>query len=416
MRHPLIAIILALTCVSAWADNLLSERAGHTTVLTQQQKIEEPMSQPPAEVFKVVKYNSELGPMSAYLSQHQLAKNEKRPAIIWLTGGFPTSSPGDYLWTEADLENEQSARVYRNYGIVMMYPTLRGGTKGNPGVVEQFYGEVNDVISAAQYLKTLDYIDPNRIYLGGHSTGGTLALLVAQATDMFAGVIALGPTSDHYGKKRANFEWQDKEIFLRSPRNFLAYINTPTFIVEGEQGRAASIADFDELLKAKPNPKVITALVSGADHFNLIHPINTVFANAIVTSKTGALAIDVDSQIQPAYLTYAQKVQETTDLRILAKLRSQGVLLTGIKPMQSYFYARKRASLETIVATGKTQGMHAEVISEKQSKDGSVYYMTSLTKAVDVSSLSEVFAASQAFKSLADEQELYYDYWSIEQK
>ncbi|WP_158587103.1 prolyl oligopeptidase family serine peptidase [Motilimonas pumila] len=413
MRHPLIAITLAFITASAWADNLLSERAGFTTVLTEQQKITEAMPHPPAEIFKVVQYDSEIGPMSAYLSQHQLAENEKRPAIIWLTGGFPTSSPGEYLWTEIDVDNEQSARVYRNYGIVMMHPTLRGGTKGNPGVVEQFYGEVNDVISAAKYLKSLDYIDPNRIYLGGHSTGGTLALLVAQATDMFAGVIALGPSSDHYGKKRANFEWQDKEIYLRSPRNFMSYINTPTYIVEGEQGRAANIKDFEQQLAAKPNDKVTTALIKGADHFNLIHSINTLFANAIVSSKSGALSIDVNKQLIPAYLTYVKKVQETTDLRILANLRSQGVVLDGKQAVESYYYARSQKPLNVIAQQAKAQGMSASAITEKTAKDGSVFYMASMSKSIDISSLAEVFAASKAFKTLADEQELYYDYWTL---
>ncbi len=296
MRHSLIAMVLVLFNYSALAENLLSERAGFTTVLNKQEKMQDALTKPPENIFKIVKYNTELGDMSAYLSQPKMAENEKRPAIVWLTGGFPTSSPSDHLWTETDADNEQSARVYRNYGIVMMFPTLRGGVKGNPGAVEQFYGEVNDVISAGKYLRSLDYIDPERVYLGGHSTGGTLALLVAEATDIFAGVISLGPRSGQYGKKRANYEWNDKEIDLRSPKNFLSYIQKPTYIIEGEFGNASSIKDFQELLKVKPNSNINTALVEGADHFTAIHPINALFASAIAQGDTSLQSINMKTR------------------------------------------------------------------------------------------------------------------------
>ena len=66
----------------------------------------------------------------------------------------------------------------------MMFPGLRG-TSGNPGTQESFLGEVDDVLAAADFLRKVDYVDPSRIYLGGHSTGGTLALLVAEAGASF---------------------------------------------------------------------------------------------------------------------------------------------------------------------------------------------------------------------------------------
>ena len=67
------------------------------------------------------------------------------------------------------------ARTARRESI-MMFPTLRGGNT-NPGAREYLLGEVDDVLAAAEHLARLPYVDPQRIYLGGHSTGGTLALL-----------------------------------------------------------------------------------------------------------------------------------------------------------------------------------------------------------------------------------------------
>ena len=416
MRYPLIAMVLVLFTYPALAENLLSERAGFTTVLNKQEKMQDELIKPPSDIFNIVKYNTELGEMSAYLSHPKIADKEKRAAIVWLTGGFPTSSPGDYLWTEIDVENEQSARIYRNYGIVMMYPTLRGGIKGNPGVVEQFYGEVNDVISAGKYLRSLDYIDPERVYLGGHSTGGTLALLVAEATDIFAGVISVGPTSDHYGKKRANYDWKDKEIHLRSPKNFLSYIRKPTYIIEGEFGKAGHFKDFQDQQNVKPNSNIKTALVTGANHFTVLHPINSIFAKAIAQGNSSLLSINMKTQLEPAYLSYARKVQETTDLRILANLRSQGLLLEGKKQVQSHVYARNKESLISVAIQAKAQAMSVTEITQQKSNDGSTYFMTTLSKVIAMTSLQTLFDLSNSFKKIAEDNQLYYDYWTIENK
>ena len=66
----------------------------------------------------------------------------------------------------------------------MMFPSLRGGND-NPGNKEGFLGEVDDVLAAADFLSKQEFVDPNRIYLGGHSTGGTLVLLVAACSNKF---------------------------------------------------------------------------------------------------------------------------------------------------------------------------------------------------------------------------------------
>ncbi len=62
----------------------------------------------------------------------------------------------------------------------MMYPSLRGA-HDNPGQPEGLFGEVDDMLAAITYARKLDYVDPERVYLVGHSTGATLALLTAAA-------------------------------------------------------------------------------------------------------------------------------------------------------------------------------------------------------------------------------------------
>lgn len=79
-----------------------------------------------------------------------------------------------------------------------MSPSLRGGNT-NPGVKEGFLGEVDDVLAAANYFEKQKYVDPKRIYLGGHSTGGTLVLLVSEGSPRFRAVFSFGPAGDVSG-------------------------------------------------------------------------------------------------------------------------------------------------------------------------------------------------------------------------
>jgi dienelactone hydrolase len=62
-----------------------------------------------------------------------------------------------------------------------MQPALRG-SNGNPGRNECLF---DVVIAAARFLRERPDVDPTGVYLGGHSTGGTLALLAAESTDLF---------------------------------------------------------------------------------------------------------------------------------------------------------------------------------------------------------------------------------------
>ncbi len=80
----------------------------------------------------------------------------------------------------------------------MMFPSLRGGNR-NPGKKEGFLGEVDDIVAAADYLAKKPYVDPQRIYLGGHSTGGTLVLLVAECSDRFRAIFSFGPADQVEG-------------------------------------------------------------------------------------------------------------------------------------------------------------------------------------------------------------------------
>lgn len=219
------------------------------------------------------------------------ADGRRRPAVLWLVGGFDNGI-GESAWLHAAEDNDQSARAFREAGLVSMLPSLRGGND-NPGFRETFYGEVDDVIAAARYLARLDYVDPARIYLGGHSTGGTLALLVAASTARFRAVFAFGPAANPtgYGRDVLAFDPNDeKEVELRSPLTALDGVVTPTFIIEGTQSPSNAGA-LPVLELAAGDAPVHVIDVPGADHFSILAPVTRLLAAKIRDSRSGAITV-----------------------------------------------------------------------------------------------------------------------------
>ncbi len=93
-----------------------------------------------------------------------------RPAVLFLHGGFAFDT-GDWEETKA----------YRDAGFVVMTPILRG-ENGQAGAFSYYYDEVDDVLAAAEYLSKQPYVDAKRLFVAGHSVGGTMTLLAAIAS------------------------------------------------------------------------------------------------------------------------------------------------------------------------------------------------------------------------------------------
>jgi acetyl esterase/lipase len=268
--------------------SLSEARLGFKTKLVPQTTPRDPVPEPPPEVFRKVYYDSPAGKLAAYISQVP-EDGKKRPAIIWITGG-DCNSIGD-LWSEAPPSNDQTASAYRKAGIVMMFPSLRGGND-NPGIKEAFLGEVDDILSAADYLARQESVDPKRIYLGGHSTGGTLVLLVAESTDRFRAVFSFGPASDvsNYDSQYIPFDTSNaRELELRSPGRWLGSIRSQTFVFEGTN--QANLSSLQAMSRATTNPMVRFLPVKGADHFSTLAPTNRLIAQKILQDEGPATNI-----------------------------------------------------------------------------------------------------------------------------
>src|SRR5437667_549581 len=158
----------------------------------------------------------------------------------------------------------------------MMYPSFRGGND-NPGFKEGFLGEVDDTLAAADFLAKQDFVDPTRIYLGGHSTGGTLVLLAAASADRFRAVFSFGPVDDvsGYGADNLPFPLSDRrELDLRAPVRWLHAIKNPVFVFEGTND--GNLAAMRAMQEASSNPALHFYPVRGANHFNILAPLTRV--------------------------------------------------------------------------------------------------------------------------------------------
>ncbi len=269
-------------------EPLTVARKSFHTRLVKEQSAHQPMPAPPPNLFDKIDYVSPAGKLGAYLSKTP-TDGKKHPAIVWITGG-DCNTIDEGVWTEGSSDNDQSACIYRKLGIVMMFPSLRGGNE-NPGAKEGFLGEVDDVIAAADYLSHCPSVDPNRIYLGGHSSGGTLALLVSECTPRFRAVFSFGPAGDISGYRATglfpyiNFS-NAEELHLRSPGYWLSSIKSPTYVIEGTDENS-NIRELESMRNSCKNPLVHFEPVEGATHFSDLALTNQNIAAQILTD-TGA--------------------------------------------------------------------------------------------------------------------------------
>lgn len=248
----------------------------HNVVRMQRQKEGPP--KPDKSVMRIVKYPTNLGEMVAYLTNIPKG-DDKFPAIIWVSGG--DMAIGNF-WDPAPRRNDQTAAAFREHGVITMYPALRG-LNSNPGFVEGYFGELDDIRAATEWLKKQPNIDPDRVYLGGHSTGGTLVLLASAYADDWAGVFSFGPVSNpkYYGPVYGPpLKHDDRQGYMvRAPIYWLQDIKNPTYVIEGYGGNADDVVGMSRMSE---NPALNFRLIEGCDHFDVLRPMSEIIARSIV--------------------------------------------------------------------------------------------------------------------------------------
>jgi dienelactone hydrolase len=190
----------------------------------------------------------------------------RRPAVLFLHGGFAFGA-----------DDWEQAQPFRDAGFVVLAPLLRG-ENGQQGTYSMFYDEVDDVLSAAAALAQLPYVDDGRLYVAGHSVGGTLALLAALTSNRFRAAASFSGSPDLVAWSRGRPELtpfdsaDDLEFRMRSPLAFSRSFKCPFRIYFGsaEILFKASSQRTAELAQAA-NLDVEAVRVPG-DHMSAVDP------------------------------------------------------------------------------------------------------------------------------------------------
>lgn len=189
---------------------------------------------------------------------------KKHPAVLFLHGGFAFG-----------VEDWEMSAPLREAGYVVMTPLLRG-ENGQPGTFSFFYDEVEDVLAAGAALARLPGVDASRVYVSGHSIGGTMALLAAQTSRTFRAATSLSGSPDQksfiVGREDiVPFAMTNpREMEMRSPQAFATSFKCPTRLYFGTEEPFFSAESLDTARRARKAGLDVEAHSVPGDHFSAV--------------------------------------------------------------------------------------------------------------------------------------------------
>lgn len=277
-RHLISIVVAALVSFApcAWAQEELAPevairsepyiaaRAQFTTNLTRRGPAPQHLDLlTPPEGVREIKFRSGDFTLRAWMNEPPRGRS---PLVIFLHGGFAFGQ-----------EDWDMTAAFREAGYLVVTPMLRG-ENSQPGVYSLFYDEVNDVLALEAHLRRQRFVDRRRIYIAGHSSGGTLALLSAMSTRHFRAAASFSASPDQvlftrFGMRpqQIPFDVADaRELEMRSPLSFAASLRTPTRIYFGNEEphfRLSSRRTAE--LAAQAGADVQTVELEG-DHFSAL--------------------------------------------------------------------------------------------------------------------------------------------------
>ena len=137
-------------------------------------------------------------------------------------------------------------------------------------------GLVNARNALAYILARMPEVDPTRIYVAGHSSAGTMALLFSEYEPRIQGCVAYAPAADlvrhfapHMDELRADLPECPEFIKRASPMTYADRISQPVFIFHATGDRVVACSESrDFVAKVKHNNGEATLeTIPGGDHF-----------------------------------------------------------------------------------------------------------------------------------------------------
>ncbi len=314
MRMTFLALLICATGTAAYFAKARPQPGGET--LTEARAAyspnwrestyepDSPIPEPTGSDYVLTKYESDAGELVSLITPDP-GDESRHPAVLWAHGGFGGLDPS--YWAEQPATNDQTPQAFVDAGFVVMLPAWRG-ENDNPGRFEMFLGEVDDAVAAIDHLRSLRYVDPDRIYMVGHSSGGTLTLLTAMSTDKLRAAFSFGATWDM--SELSGSPWEaifpfepsnEQALRVRSPFHFLPQLKTPTWDIEG--ARAANDRRLEALLIAgKHGVPLRTFVIQGGDHFDILRPATELLARKLMADTGEKLEVELTKEeLQAAF-------------------------------------------------------------------------------------------------------------------
>lgn len=179
------------------------------------------------KIFYRSGYGGELE-LTAWVSKYKRG-SKRKPGILFLHGG---NAMGMGHWV--------LMKAYADAGFVVLMPSLRG-ENGQMGNFSGFYDEVDDVLAAADRLSHLPGVDPNRLFIAGHSIGGTLTMLAAMSSHRFRAAAPISGNPDafrFFNRYPQDIRFDDANAHEFEVRTALCYAQSfkcPVRIVHGTE-------------------------------------------------------------------------------------------------------------------------------------------------------------------------------------
>ena len=256
---------LAPTTFPEQTQDYADARKGFKTTLTATgpaPQTFDPLDAPPGA--KEVAYISGTLKLKAWVDKDE--RGPPRPAVLFLHGGFALAE-----------EDWDQCEPFRAAGFVTMVPAWRG-ENGQPGSYTMFYDEVDDVLAALDALAAMPGVNPDRIFVAGHSAGGTLAMLAAMTSKRFKGCASFSGSPDQVAFVRtdphlAPFDTNDRrELEMRSPLAFPKSFKCPARLYWGNEELAFKFSTQRLAEKAAANGQDVRAVEVPGEHTSAVAP------------------------------------------------------------------------------------------------------------------------------------------------
>jgi dipeptidyl aminopeptidase/acylaminoacyl peptidase len=198
----------------------------------------------------------------AFLYKPRAEGSRRFPALVSIHGGPEAQERPTYAY----------AGMYQyllSKGIAVLAPNIRGSTgygKAYQRLIHRDWGggELKDIEHAANYLRSLDWVDPDRIGVFGGSFGGFATLEAATRLPEYwrVAVDICGPSNLVTFAKSVPEFWKrfttdligdpDKEsdfLLSRSPVTFIENLRCPILIIQGANDPRVVKAESDEIVE-----------------------------------------------------------------------------------------------------------------------------------------------------------------------